>query len=67
MDYVVEQKLIYAEQLLAKGDTKVYEAANFLGYHNVSYFIRIFRKKYGYTPKKYLDMLELIQEESGGE
>ncbi|MFD0714506.1 response regulator [Paenibacillus sp. GCM10027626] len=48
-DYVLERKMKLAMKGLADG-MKVVEAARLTGYRDVSYFIKVFRKYWGYTP-----------------
>lgn len=52
-DYVRNLKLQYAATLLEENKFTVQEIANKLGYNAIHYFIRIFKEKYGCTPKKY--------------
>lgn len=52
--FLSDFRLEIARKLLDNGDLKVSEAAYQIGYHNPSHFIAAFRKKYGETPKKYL-------------
>lgn len=52
--YLNDYRLESARQLLESGKVKVNEAAYHIGYTNPSHFIAAFRKKYGVTPKKYL-------------
>ena len=52
-EYVVNLKMEEAVKLLYQNKLTVKEIANTLGYNSVQYFIRIFREKYGYTPKLY--------------
>ena len=42
-----------AEDLIAQGEHKIYEIAEMVGYHDQSYFIRVFKKYYGMTPNVY--------------
>lgn len=53
IDYVTEIKLEYAAKLLLDGKFTVKDIANKLGYNSVQYFIRIFKGRYGDTPKEY--------------
>lgn len=48
-DYVLERKMKLAMKGLADG-MKVVDAAKLTGYRDVSYFIKVFRKYWGYTP-----------------
>ncbi|GAB2670393.1 response regulator [Paenibacillus thermoaerophilus] len=47
--YVQEQKMERAKAALAEG-AKVYDAARLVGYRDVSYFTKVFRKYWGVTP-----------------
>ncbi len=48
-----DHKLESAMQMLASGEMLVKEVAFRIGYQNPSHFISAFKKKYGFTPKKY--------------
>lgn len=50
-EYLTNVKLKKAKGLLMQ--TSVTEAAFNLGYENISYFIALFKKRYGITPKQY--------------
>ena len=52
-DYVKEKKLEYAVNLLKSDDFAIYEIADRLGYRSTQYFIKLFKMKYGLTPKQY--------------
>ncbi|GIP37680.1 hypothetical protein J31TS4_09600 [Paenibacillus sp. J31TS4] len=47
--YVLERKMERAKAVLLSG-AKVYDAANVVGYRDVSYFTKVFRKYWGITP-----------------
>ncbi|MFD2114202.1 helix-turn-helix domain-containing protein [Paenibacillus yanchengensis] len=47
--YVLDQKMTQAKELLQQG-MKVYDAASRVGYRDVSYFTKAFRKYWGVTP-----------------
>lgn len=51
--YVTGVKLQRGEELLKQGNMTVKEISEKLGYNSVHHFIRIFKDKYGYTPKVY--------------
>ena len=42
-----------AQKLLQKGDLKVYEIAEIVGFSNYAYFYQVFKKITGYSPKEY--------------
>ena len=50
-DYLTNIKLTRAKDMMKSGS--VTEAAMDLGYENISYFISLFKEKYGITPKQY--------------
>lgn len=50
-DYLNNLKMVKAKELLKYGN--VTEVAYDLGYQNISYFIKLFKNKYGVTPKQY--------------
>ncbi|WP_028596625.1 response regulator transcription factor [Paenibacillus assamensis] len=47
--YVIERKMERAKHILLEG-AKVYDAAYRVGYRDVSYFTKVFRKHWGVTP-----------------
>ncbi|MDK8181782.1 response regulator [Paenibacillus sp. UMB4589-SE434] len=49
--YVLERKMERAKSALMDG-AKVYDAASMIGYRDVSYFTKIFRKYWGVTPSR---------------
>ncbi|WP_036132228.1 helix-turn-helix domain-containing protein [Marinobacter nitratireducens] len=50
--WIIEKRLEKARELLTAKNLSVREVASEVGYDNVSYFIRAFKKKYGVTPKQ---------------
>ncbi len=52
---IQEKRLSQAAYLLKNANLKVSEIAASVGYSNMSFFHRIFEKKYGMSPKKYRD------------
>ena len=55
--YLQEYRLNYAKKLLSEEQLQVAEIADKIGYKSTSHFIEAFRKKYGSTPKKYMQAL----------
>ncbi len=51
--YCNELKLFSAEKLLRTTEMSVTEIAFESGFEDTSYFVRLFKEKYGYTPYKY--------------
>lgn len=55
-ELVQERRLSQAAWLLKNTRQRVSDIALSVGYENISYFHRIFAKRYGVSPKKYRDM-----------
>lgn len=53
LDYMKNLRLEKAAELLAAGELSTLEVSLSVGFHNLSYFYREFKKKYGTTPKKF--------------
>lgn len=53
-----EKRLNIAKHLLEESDISITEIVDLVGYDNISYFYRIFKIKYGYTPKKFREQFE---------
>ena len=58
LEYIKNLRLEKAAGSFAHGETSVMEASLSAGFSNLSYFYREFRKKYGMTPKKYIENLD---------
>lgn len=52
-DYIMQQKIIKAENLLRYSDYSIIEIANYLAFSSQSHFIQTFKKNIGTTPNKY--------------
>ena len=53
IEYLNDYRLTMAEQMLRNTDDSVLEIAGKSGFDNLSYFNRIFKKKYGASPGKW--------------
>jgi len=53
VNYLNEYRLAYAGYLLKESTEQIGSIASRCGFDNFSYFIRLFRKKYGLSPKEY--------------
>ncbi|WP_105617301.1 helix-turn-helix transcriptional regulator [Vallitalea okinawensis] len=60
--YIKKIKLDKSVELLAQNKYTVKDIASLLGYNSTHYFIQVFKKHYGMTPKKYQE-IELQAEE----
>ncbi|MEG0692073.1 MAG: AraC family transcriptional regulator [Oscillospiraceae bacterium] len=54
-DYINNLRLQEATSLLRRTDDKIIDIVYDCGYHNISYFNRIFKTKYGVSPREYRD------------
>lgn len=61
--YIKKIKLNKSVELLAQHKYTVKDIASMLGYNSTHYFIQVFKKHYGMTPKKYQET-ELMNEEN---
>ncbi len=52
-DYVTKIRIEKAKELLGNPFLKIYEIAETVGYQNDKYFIKVFKKREGQTPKEY--------------
>lgn len=51
--FILDLRLLKAKNLLKDTNMKVYSIAEKVGFNNQYYFIKVFTKKYGISPKKY--------------
>lgn len=51
--YVIDYRLEIAARQLIETSDKIIDLAENVGFHNISYFTRAFRSKYGETPSAY--------------
>lgn len=52
-DFSIRMKMEKAAELLKKPEYKVYEVSEMLGYSNLKYFYKIFKRIWGCTPTEY--------------
>ncbi|MDU7240502.1 response regulator [Clostridium sp.] len=57
IDYVTKIRIERSKELLSNRNLKVYEISELVGYKNLKYFYKIFKRYTGYTPNKYREML----------
>lgn len=51
--YIRDKRLKEAEQFLIHSSFSITEIAHMVGYHDLAYFSRVFKKKYNMTPNQY--------------
>lgn len=57
MEYIISEKIKTAKALLAERNMSVKNAAFESGFQDVNYFVRLFRKTEGITPRQYQEVL----------
>ena len=57
-DLLQEKRLTMARYYLLYSDLPIQTIAEEVGYENISYFYRLFKNKYGMTPKSYQDSMK---------
>jgi AraC-like DNA-binding protein len=58
VEYVNKERIKLAKALLAKPQNSIYDVSKLCGFTDVNYFIRVFRKLEGTTPKVYQSSME---------
>ncbi len=53
VSYLNEYRLTMASRLLAASDSSILNIASEAGFENLSYFNRLFKKRFGMTPRDY--------------
>jgi len=49
-DYITERRMERAQELLHDGDLEIKQVARMVGYGDLAYFYRVFKKRFGYPP-----------------
>ncbi|QNK58433.1 response regulator [Paenibacillus sp. PAMC21692] len=55
LDYLVEIRMEHAKQLLKTSSLKIYEICERVGYKDIKYFYKLFKREVGITPTEYRD------------
>ncbi len=55
LEYIKNMRLEQAARLFSQGKSNILEVSLSSGFSNLSYFYREFKKKYGMTPKKFIE------------
>ena len=56
VDYLNQVRIEKSKELLKNTDKKMYQIAKSVGYDNVKYFFRVFKKMEKVTPEEYRNM-----------
>ncbi len=57
LDYINQERIKLAKQLLSRPNTSIHTVSDLCGFSDVNYFVRLFKKMEGITPKVYKDCL----------
>ena len=57
VEYITEVRVAAAREMLEKGDKKIYEIAEELGFESSFYFSKVFKKATGLSPREYQQKL----------
>ena len=57
VEYITETRIAAAKEMLERGDKKVYEIAEELGFESSFYFSKVFKKVTGLSPREYQQSL----------
>lgn len=57
VEYITEARVAAAKEMLEKGDKKIYEIAEELGFESSFYFSKVFKKATGLSPREYQQKL----------
>ena len=57
LDYINQERIKLAKQLLAAPQHKIQTVSSMCGFSDVNYFVRLFKKMEGITPKTYKDCI----------
>ena len=53
LEYVTEQRILRAKELLLSTDSSIENIAVQLGYYNYTYFMKVFKRNMGMNPGQY--------------
>lgn len=53
LEYVTEQRILRAKELLLSTDSSIENIAVQLGYYNYTYFMKVFKRNMGMSPGQY--------------
>ena len=59
LSYIKNLRLEKAAEQFEQGESSTLSVSLAVGFHNLSYFHREFKKKYGMTPKKFMENLPI--------
>ena len=66
LEYLLEVRLLHAAQLLLQTETPVSEIGSGVGFHDPSYFTKLFRERFGVSPRQYRHMRRGVSNTADG-
>jgi two-component system response regulator YesN len=58
VEYITEIKITTAKEMMARGEGRIYEISQKLGYESAFYFSKVFKKVTGISPREYMQQLK---------
>ncbi|CAH0120932.1 Protein-glutamate methylesterase/protein-glutamine glutaminase [Paenibacillus sp. CECT 9249] len=58
VEYVTETKMAAAKEMMSRGEGRIYEISQKLGYDSAFYFSKVFKKVEGISPREYMQRME---------
>lgn len=58
VEYITETKISAAKEMMLRGEGRIYEISQKLGYDNAFYFSKVFKKVEGISPREFLQRIE---------
>ncbi|WP_342547044.1 helix-turn-helix domain-containing protein [Paenibacillus sp. FSL P2-0089] len=58
VEYITETKITAAKEMMVRGEGRIYEISQKLGYESAFYFSKVFKKVTGLSPRDYIQQIE---------
>ena len=58
VEYITETKITAAKEMMVRGEGRIYEISQKLGYESAFYFSKVFKKVVGISPREYMQQIE---------
>ncbi|MBW4079867.1 AraC family transcriptional regulator [Paenibacillus sp. S150] len=58
VEYITETKIAAAKEMMVRGEGRIYEISQKLGYESAFYFSKVFKKVTGVSPRDYIQQIE---------
>lgn len=58
VEYITEIKITTAKEMMVRGEGRIYEISQKLGYESAFYFSKVFKKVTGLSPRDYMQQIE---------